>query len=454
VFLAVLTAMGIAAWRSKAPLIAPQLLFLPAVAVVLAFAARRVVRNSEGTRTAELFGVDLVNGAWWGSVVVGLVYLTYLFAIDFSIQREAEGEVGRWVGLVLKDDLARAFHRTRDPAERASIAADNATALEARYRNDWVAFGQTDLVRIAARNPGATFVPGGLREWSIKAGGVDCVAAGTLRCPEGEFPLQFPLKAVDLAGPEGGGRQWQFLPVKNGYLRDEPRLTPYGWMVMDVERQGREYAARFLGLAQDRSARVYAAAEFAGMIGDPAVRLLATDAGAGRLAAVGVPAGLGWNVPDEIFAATAGKLFRLPGGKAPSPEQSRGFLNIWTKEGPLPPGSRLRETPDVNALIAFTDTVVEVRIPLELPLPSAKTDVAARGRLVVVSTDPGLLAEAKRLRAEANPEAGSLTPPVDAARPRYPWRLDRIESDLRPVSAREALPGGGGPPGPGGPPGF
>ncbi len=452
VFLAVLVALAYTAWRSHSPLIAPQLLFLPAVAVVLAFAARRVVRNSEGTRTAELFNIDLVNGAWWGSVIVGLVYLTYLFAIDYSIKREAEGEVTRWVGLVEKDDLARAFHRTRDPAERASIAADNGAALEARYRQDWIAFTQTDLVRIAARNPGAcNYVPGGLRDWSLKPGGIECVATGVLRCPEGEFPLQFPLKAMDLSGPDGGGRQWQFLPNKNGFLREEPRLTPYGWLVLDIDRQGREFANEFFGVAQNKGVRPFAAVEAAGLVDDPAFRILREDAGAARLAAVGAAAGLGWNVPDELYAATAARLFRLPGGKAPSTDQSRTFLGVWNATGPVPPGNRLRESPDVNSLVHFTDTAVEVRIPTELPLASAKSDMAARGRLVFVCTDPALLAEVKQLRAEANPAAGSLAPPVGPARPKFAWRLDRIESDLRPVSARDALPGGGGPPG-GGPP--
>lgn len=447
VFVLVLAALAFTAWRSKSPLIAPQLLFLPLVAVVLAFAARRLVRNSEGTRTSELFGFDLVNGAWWGAVVVGLVYLTYMFAVEFSIRREAEAEVKRWVELITKDDLTRAFHRTRDPAERASIAPDNAAALEARYKNDWVAFSQCDLVRIAIRNPGGCeYTPGSLREWSIKPGGVECVATGTLRCPEGVFPVQFALRAVDAGGPEGGaGRQWQFIPGQNGFLRDEPKLTPYGWLLLDLQRQGREEAVKFLAESQNRAARPYAAYRAAEMAGDPAVRLLSRDAGAARVAAVGVPAGLGWQVSEPIVAATAAKLFRLPGGKQPTPEQGRAFLTAWSAMGLLPAGTRLRQSVDTFDITTVTDAAVEVRVPVELPLVSVKGDMAARGRVVMACTDPALLDELKRLRAEAKPDGGSIAPP-GTARPRTPWRLDRIESDMKPVSSRESE----GPPQPGG----
>jgi hypothetical protein len=450
VFIVVLTLMAVASWRAKSPLIAPQILFLPVVAVVLAFAARRIVRNSEGTRTGELFGFDLVNGAWWGAVVVGLVYLTYLFAIEYSVRREAEAEVGRWVGQVLDEDLTRAFYRTRDPAERASIAPDNAKALEDRYKTDWVAFGQSDLVRVAQRNPKAcTYTPGGMKDWSIKAGGVECVATGTVRCPEGVFPMQFPLKAVDaVAGAEGaGGRQWQVAAPANGFLREEPRVTPYGWLVVEVQRQGREVVQQFLGEGRERTLRPFIAYGLAGMTDDPALRLLGMDGGAARLAAVGAPAGLGWQLPDQAFAATATKLYRAPGGKQPTTEQSRQFLTVWTGPGIVPAGSRLRSSPDIHDVMTFTDAAVEVRVPVELPLPSTKADVAARGRVVVVCNDPGLLAELKQLRAAADPDAGTLAPP-SGPRARLPWQLDRIESDMRPVQSREAE--GGGPGGPGG----
>src|SRR5437879_3514558 len=87
-FLTALTALGIAAFWGKKPLIIPELLILPVIGGVLSFAARRMIRNSEGTRTGE----RQANAAWWTCVVVGLGYAAYLFAIDYSIRREARTE--------------------------------------------------------------------------------------------------------------------------------------------------------------------------------------------------------------------------------------------------------------------------------------------------------------------------------------------------------------------------
>ncbi len=449
-FVVILAVLAVTSWKSKSPLIAPQLLFMPVVAVVLAFAARRIVQNSEGTRTGELFGFDLINAAWWGAVVVGLVYFTYLGAIEVTVRSEAKGEVERWVKQVLDDELARAFYRTRDPAERASLAPDNAKALEDRYKLDWVGFVQCDLVRYAQRNPKqCTYAPGGLKDWAIKTGGVDCAATGTLTCPEGEFPLQFNLRGVDAAaGSEGsGGRQWQVVPAPNGFLREEPRLTPYGWLVAEVQLQGRYFAyEEFLRMARDRNLRPYAAYVHARLDGDPDLRLISADGGAARLAAVGTPAGLFWQVPDQVYAATAAKLFRLPGNKPPDAASGKQFLNVWNSGGLVPAGNRLRNSTDVHDLVAFTDTAVEVRVPVELPVESKKADLAARGRVVVVCTDAALLADLKRLRESANPAAGTTRPPDGTGlQRRLPWRLDRVESDMRPVQSREAEGGPGGP---------
>src|SRR5438093_1247197 len=88
-FVVTLLALGGFAFVNKKPLLMGELLVLPVIAIVLSFAARRAIRNSEGTRTGE----KLAANAWWLSVVFGLCYVAYLFAIDFAIRRDARGEV-------------------------------------------------------------------------------------------------------------------------------------------------------------------------------------------------------------------------------------------------------------------------------------------------------------------------------------------------------------------------
>lgn len=456
-FVLVLLVMAYTAWKSKSPLITPELLFLPVVAVVLAFAARRVVRNSEGTRTGELFGVDLIASAWWGAVVVGLVYLTYMAAVDYSVKREATAEITRWAKWVTDGDLTKAFHRTRDPAERAQMSPDDADGLEKRYRTEWITFHLADVPKIAARNPGACeFIPGGLKDWSIKPGGVECVATGVFRSPEGDFPVQFGMKAVDSV-PGGGeaaaGRQWQVKIEPNGFLAAEPKITPYGWFLFDLQRQAREANGMFLVNAADRNVRPFAAVQAADLTKEPDFRWYTADAGAARLAAVGTPAGLGFTLPESVFTTTARRLLKLPGNKPPTPNVTRDFTATWAGLAPplIPAGGRLKQTPDVHDLVSVTDAAIEVRVPVEIPTPGAKGDAVARGRVVLVCSDPAAVAEAKKLRAEANPAAATATPP-SAPRTLYRWRVDRIETDMRPFAPAGEGPGGpgGGPPGMGG----
>ncbi len=249
------------------------------------------------------------------------------------------------------------------------------------------------------------------------------------------------------AGSEGsGGRQWQVVTTPNGFLREEPKLTPYGWLVRDVQFQGRNFTLEFMAQARERTFRPYAAYIHAGLKDVPELRILSSDGGAARLAAVGTPAGLFWQVPDHVYTVTAAKLFRLPGNKQPDAAYGKQFLNVWNAAGLVPAGNRLRNSPDVNDIVTFTDTAVEVRVPVELPMESKKADLAARGRVVVVCTDAALLAELKQLRASADPAAGVTTPPKPPMLQRaLPWRVDRIESDMRPEQSRDAETGPGAP---------
>ena len=458
-FVVVLLAAGYSARVEKKPLVVGWVLILPVAAVVLAFAARRVIRNAEGTRTGKLFGLDLPAAAWWTAVVAGLGYAAYFVAIDYTIRQDAKGEVVRWADLTLKGDLARAFHRTRDPNERATIPADNWAALETRYRNEVLAFKQCDLVRLAARNPEACeFVPAGVRDWKLTAtGGIECVFRGVLRCPEGTFPVNVPLRGTEAAaGDAPAGRQWQVFHSPAGYVQaNEARLTSYGWFVSGLERQGDTFARQFLQAARGRGVRPYAYVDFAGVGSDPAFRALGAPGQLSRALAVGptggaaagmaLPVAFMWSPGRGVYEETAGRLFRKPGGAAPSADEAKTFVAAWDTTGVEPAGSRLKESTDVHVLTTITDDAVELRVPVEIPLPMPAgrfEPTVARGRLVVTCTDPAALAELKRLRAEADPAAATAAPTID--RPKsYPWKVVRIESDLRPITVRPPSGAGG-----------
>jgi hypothetical protein len=452
-FVGILLVAGYGAWSERRPLMMDWVLILPLAAIVLSFAARRVIRDAEGTRTGLLFGLDLPAAAWWTAVVGGLGYAAYFVAVDYSIRQDAKGEVVRWADATLKGDLARAFHRTRDPNERASIGPDDRAALESRYRNEFTFFRQCDVVRVATRNPGACeFVPGGMRDWKItKGGGIECVYRGAVRCPEGTFPMNVSLKGVEpTAGDAPVGRQWQVTLTPAGFVQQaEVRLTPYGWYVGALEKQGAAFARQFLAANRPRAARPYAYLDYSRHGDDPVFRPLSVAGELARAGVVGAPVATGWTPSPAFYEATARLLFALPGGAAPSPDQAKTFAAVWSATGVEPAGVRLKDSPDNQDLTTITDEAVEIRVPVELPLPAepGREPAAARGRMVIACTDPPVLAELRRRRAEADPVNGtSAAPPTDSPPPSS-WRLVRIESDLRPIPLRQpgppGTPGGG-----------
>lgn len=439
---------GIALWK-KAPLFEDSLLFLPLLAIVLSFAARRLVRNSEGTRTGVLFGIDLTNTSWWTAVVVGLGYGAYLLAINYSIRQEAKGEVERWAAYVVKGDApsqSRAFHRTRDPNERAKIPPENETMLEQRWRNEFNSYRQADLIRFASRNPGATFTVGGLREWAVKPTSVECVVAGTLKCAEGTFPVSIALRGVDAAGGTGL-RQWQILPPMNSagyFLTDEARFTPYGWFVGLLDQQGTEFARQFVAATADRRDRSFAYGFMADSANDPFFRPVTPGGASAHIAVLGGPALFSWAWNDKVLDATAQKLFTLPGNRPPSPEQTQKFVFAWNKLGVGMAGSRLQDNKNAVNFITVSETAIEMRVAVDIPVFDARnTPTAARGRVVIVCTDPDILAEVNKLRAAADPDQANSVPPLEFRGRQTHWRVLRIECDLTPAATRPPPPAPG-----------
>jgi hypothetical protein len=484
VFLIVLIVLGYGAYKSRRPLIAPEILILPVVAIVLSFAARRLIRNSEGTRTGELFGANLPTVAWWVGLVGILGYGTYLFAIDFSIRRDAEGEVTRWIELVRKPDdpsgpdpLDQAFVRTLEPGRRGPYVgltdrADLHTRLQSNFRDQLLAFELTDLIRLVRRNPGACdFQQGGLRDWVYRDAGIECVYAGTLRCPEGLFPYQIPLRGFEPSpGAEGAalGRQWQIVLPQTGFLqRDAMKLTPYGWMMLNLERQGGEYGLSVILLASAGPAvHPYLYHAFVRGGEDPRVWCRALRLAPPSSGGIDHPPSPSWfdHVSNQNVQIAAGggpvvalpytldyqaflrnDFFRAPGGGPPDDEKRTKFLRLWNEDrGITPAGAGLRSSADTAPIIVITPAAVEVRIPVEIPVDT-KGEAFARGRLVVACTDPQVLAELQSLRASADPNAATAQEPQTTRDRVVTWRPVRVESDLYAIKPQGPGPGQGPP---------
>ncbi len=436
--------IGLGLWdffKEKKPLVLPPLLILPAIGVVLSYAGRRMIRNSEGTRTGE----KLVNSAWWLAIVGGLGYAAYLMAIDYSVRRDATNEVEKWVGNILKDDpnsaihvdLNRAFIATLDPDRRRNLLADDQTQLETEFRDAYLTFKQCDLVRLVSRNKNeCEFVPDGLKDWIDRSNGVECIFAGTLKCREGSFPLQIPLK-----GFEGGvssqatRRQWLLVVPPSGlFVQDKIKRTPYGWALDEFEKSGVEFGKEFLFRISNGSTAFYPEAYHL-MIG-PEARVpfwsSISQAAFGRWAICGGPAIMAPFFTSESEKYFRDDFFKLPGGGEPSQDQKTQFKKAWEILGLIPPGMRLKTNPDKFATVAITENAIEVRVPCELPMPGSEVS-AARCRLLIACTDPTAIADVKRLRDEAKPDQVSSSPPDNLRSRNFKWRIVRVETDLIPI---------------------
>jgi hypothetical protein len=286
---------------------------------------------------------------------------------------------------------------------------------------------------------------------------IECLFTGTLKCPEGSFPVHVGLKGGEgVAGAEGAGagRQWQIAPTNTGYVQwAAATRTPYGYYVAELERRGGDFADGFRQSFLTRPGSQYLA--YKGYVepgGDPSAAFQIYDTAHARAAVAGALAGtfaLPTEKQDAYLAAVRDRLFQLPGGGVPSGDQKKQFQQMWERGGILPPGYRIRNSSDTVTTINVTDSAVEVRLPVELPIPGDELS-AARGRIVVACTDPKVLGELKQLRAAAEPDKASSK--ADEFRDRTAdWRVIAIEADMVKVQQQR------GPRDPGamdGPPGY
>ncbi|MDY3557004.1 hypothetical protein R5W24_006187 [Gemmata sp. JC717] len=450
-FAVLLLVLGVSAFVNKKPLLIEELLILPVIGVVLSFAARRLIRNSEGTRTGE----SLADAAWWLSLVLGLAYFAYLFAISFAVRREAKTEVERWIGLIQKGDPEDAFFLTIPPGARQGVPKSDKLALRGRYGEELLAFKGTDLMRLAQRNGDQLrFTPGEVAEWSYKPGTIDCISNGEITCPEGKFPVVVGLKGVEGVTGADVGRQWMIVrPQSGGFIRqDKAERTTYGWMLLMLEANGGAFGKAFIDhVGFGPAGHPYLYRAFAEEGGDPKWLTVARDPF--LQIAFAIPTAAAY--PNANPGGFPDGFFTAPGGEK-STKLDR-FLSGWNALGLFEAGRRLKDpggnVSDKEPTLKVTDAAVELYIPVELPLPNVNKVETARGRLVVVTKDPALLEELKQRKAGAVAgEKPSLNPPPDLERwAAVRWRVARIESDLVPVTlgpaAGDARSGGPGGPG-------
>jgi hypothetical protein len=455
IFFALLMAVVLlSAFRRGQQAIEPWLLFFPAVVIVLVFVARRQIRASEGTRAGERYA----NTAWWIAVVCGLGYVAYLGAIEFAIRRQANQEFVNWSNY-LKDlnpndpkdpNFFHALHMTLDPGVRGSIPAGEPARIESTFRDAVTGFRSTDLIRLCSRNRGSVeFRPQGLQDWQQKPTEVSCTLIATLATPEGEHRLVVPMRAV--IDEKTKNRRWQIAPAQGGYIKSRV-LTPYGWQVEYVEASARQFSQEFLSRLSNPGGAPFAYLAFVHPGWDPK-RAVDTI--------IGVPAIAGG--PATLLPYPAGgeehlsrKVFTKPGGAQHDATDVARFMTLWNTPARLvPAGTYMRNSPETNPTLIFEPDVITCRVPIEIQLgghSSGPGAALARGALLLRVTReaiPDLFNELDSSRKEGA-TAGLSDRPTNTsfANRIIPWRVVRIETDLRPLTPQErgeperGMPGG------------
>jgi len=392
-FAVLLVALGLSALTENKPFNESWLFLFPVLGLVLAFAGRRQIRNSEGTRTGEKYA----GWAWWICVVGSLGYGANLLAIGYTIRSDAEKTFAAWTKNMLEANpadandpsTAAAFYPLTEAGQRENIKASDAQKMRAIYGPKFAQFRQNKVLAILSRNKGqCEFVSEGLQNWEQTPGKIECTLAGTLKTPEADYPLIVPMLAK--TGPKG--REWQ-IRIPDGFIPEgqgKPILrTPFGWWMESLSA----------------SAMVAAAGEIA--------KASASDAP--------MP-------PDNFF------LVLPPEGNGP-PRTLDDLKFCWqnANAGRLQmPGTVLSFAPDKNPFIAIFDDHIGVRVPIELrPRDSADRNQGCRGKLVFRLDDPALEQEIRKAQTEGAQAPRTATPPKDIAERKIQWKPVRLESSLK-----------------------
>lgn len=443
IFLLALLILGGAALIGGQQLVEPLLLIMPVAVIVLAFAARRQIANSEGTRV----GLNLCNFSWWVAVLGGCGYAAYLVGRMIGVQQDTKDALVVWMTTLQKadpidtrnPDFHRAFQMTIDTGRQRSLDVKSTAEIELAQRGfhddnpgsiGITRFRQLDLIRVLQRNrefnPQFTFE--GLQTWQQDQSGLRCKSAGTLRVPEGEFKLGFDMMRQIVDRPT-----WRVVAPSGGFVMSA-KLTKYGQMLGEMEFVGRNlvqtaFLTTFTGLPQFRPKLP---GDFARPVGTKQSLLYYARANA-ECAALGIlgtirpePAGYETLIKSQFFAPIA----RADAAKDGDPRER--FYNAWLEGRIVPAGVILHETPDQFPLMSVTEKSVELRVPIEIQQPRMESSqAAARGAVILVCDDPEFLAKLNDLRrAAANEEPTDPGAPV-AVTMSVPWKIVRITSDMK-----------------------
>ncbi len=209
---------------------------IPLAAVVICWAARTRIRNSEGT----LSGLGFTT---WGSrlaILVGLTYAAYYIFTFFAVRLQAIHYVDSFFQDIKQGQLEQAFLLSQGVSSKGMSKKDLRDTVELRFNQakgrpgamgPFTNFRHDSFVRfIEMDGDKASVTPRGVVEWEYKQQAYHVVLNYHIATSLVEFDVKVDTVGHDPKPGEGKGRQWQ-LNVTSGFvtvLPDSKKMTPQG----------------------------------------------------------------------------------------------------------------------------------------------------------------------------------------------------------------------------------
>jgi hypothetical protein len=222
---------------NNVPWLMPTWTFLlPAGVVILCWAARTRIRNSEGT----LGGLAFTTWGFRLAVVVALTYAFYYGFTFFAVSLQAKDCAKQFFAQLREGKLERAFLLAMGVATKETKDDDLRDLLEVRFNTPtgpggasgpFGKFCQSQFVRaILTSEKEVTIDPVGVAEWDYGQGGYRVVLRYQVSTTLANFEMSVETFGRDSKPGEPKGRQWQVMlqSGNTGVLSTSLKLTPQG----------------------------------------------------------------------------------------------------------------------------------------------------------------------------------------------------------------------------------
>ena len=217
----------------------PWGLVAPLAAIILAAAARRQIRSSEGARS----GMALANWGWRLGLLFGVTHAAIYVGTMLAVGMQAQSELKtNFFDKLREGDLEDAYVFTINPDQRATRdeIRQRFLGMEGGKKGPFAKFREHDIVRALSHGAESTTESLGIKSVDPSKDGYNVVQAYRVTCPEGVYVIQFSLRTKD--SKDSRKRRWQLVWKDTDTLVVSKELTPLGEKMQYWRDMAREFA--------------------------------------------------------------------------------------------------------------------------------------------------------------------------------------------------------------------